>query len=95
MTTPADFKPDFSPGLYQHYKGNFYRLLMLARLSEARDIEVVLYLPLSHNPASSYPRGQPWVRPLNKPLLEGDDLWCDRVEWPDGTWKQRFTRIGD
>ncbi|MDI9638714.1 DUF1653 domain-containing protein [Geitlerinema splendidum] len=32
---------DLEPGLYQHYKGNFYQVLGLCRHSESLDILVV------------------------------------------------------
>lgn len=86
---------DVSPGLYRHYKGNLYRALFVSRLSEHREVEVMNYVPLDFNPISPYPRGQPWTRPLRTPVIEGEDCWCDIVEWPDGSHQQRFTRIGD
>lgn len=81
-----------SPGTYQHYKGALYRALFTARLSEDRGTEVMVYIPLGHNPDSPYSQGQPWVRPLYK---TDEDSWCDIVKWPDGTMGQRFTRIGN
>jgi hypothetical protein len=50
MTTP-----DPPPGRYQHYKGNFYEVLGVARHSETGE-ELVVYRPL-------YGAGGLWVRP--------------------------------
>jgi hypothetical protein len=47
--------PDPPPGRYQHYKGNFYEVLGVARHSET-DEELVVYRPLYGD------RGL-WVRP--------------------------------
>ena len=72
----------FVPGVYEHYKGGFYSALVLARLSEKRDHEVVVYTSLE--------TGKTWVRPYSKPLFEGDDCWLDQVQWPDGVTRTRF-----
>jgi hypothetical protein len=50
MTTP-----DPPPGRYQHYKGQFYEVLGVARHSETEE-ELVVYRPL-------YGAGGLWVRP--------------------------------
>jgi hypothetical protein len=78
---------EFRPGLYEHFKGGVYRALYLARLSEQRNIQVVVYVSLAN--------GHIWVRPWSKPLLEGDDCWTDLVTWPDGTTKPRFIYRGE
>lgn len=69
-------------GVYRHFKGGRYRPLFVGRLSEQRDVEVVVYVSLTN--------GEIWVRPWKLPLLEGDDCWSDRVEWPDGNDRPRF-----
>ncbi len=46
-------------GLYQHYKGNNYKLLSLVRHSETLEW-LVCYECLYENPA-----GRLWVRPMN------------------------------
>lgn len=46
---------DFRPGRYQHFKGNEYELLYLARHSETRE-ELVVYRAL-------YGERGVWVRP--------------------------------
>lgn len=74
------FVPEFRPGLYKHYKGALYEALHLARLSEDREKEVVVYY--------SVEKKQVWVRPYAEP---GQDSWTDIVEWPDGEKRQRFT----
>lgn len=47
---------DLEPGLYQHYKGNFYQVIGLCRHSESLDI-LVVYQAL-------YGDYGLWVRPL-------------------------------
>ncbi|WP_047396579.1 DUF1653 domain-containing protein [Chitinibacter sp. ZOR0017] len=49
-------KPDFTPGLYRHYKGNLYRALDIARHSET-DEWLVIYQP-------QYGERGWWARPL-------------------------------
>ncbi|MGJ8693489.1 MAG: DUF1653 domain-containing protein [Thalassotalea sp.] len=46
----------FKLGKYQHFKGNFYRVLHLAKHSETEE-DLVVYQPL-------YGEGGIWVRPL-------------------------------
>ena len=46
----------FQPGRYKHYKGGLYRAFFVARSSEARDQEFVVY--------ESLDKGFIWVRPL-------------------------------
>ncbi|MBF7075015.1 DUF1653 domain-containing protein [Glaciecola sp. MH2013] len=48
---------DLPPGKYQHYKGNFYELIGIAKHSEDES-ELVVYRPL-------YGEGRLWVRPLS------------------------------
>ncbi|CAG0951504.1 4Fe-4S ferredoxin [Geobacteraceae bacterium] len=66
------------PGLYRHYKGNFYRVIGVARHSETRE-EVVVYLCL-------YDDCSLWVRPLSMFVetvtVEGRDV--SRFEWYGG-----------
>lgn len=47
---------DVEPGLYQHYKGNFYQVIGLCRHSESLDI-LVVYQAL-------YGDYGLWIRPL-------------------------------
>lgn len=64
---------------YRHYKGGTYTLLHVARLSEAREQVVAVYV--------SHVRGTVWVRPwkmFNEPVL-----------WPDGVMRPRFTPFAD
>lgn len=53
MSTPKKFRT----GVYQHYKGNKYLVLALAKHSETLQ-EMVVYVSLYDNPES-----QVWVRP--------------------------------
>ena len=48
---------NFRTGVYQHYKGNKYLVLALAKHSETLE-ELVVYVSLYENPES-----QVWVRP--------------------------------
>lgn len=66
---------------YRHYKGGHYRVICVARLSELREVEVVVYASMEH--------GGIWVRPLARP---GEASWSDIVQWPDGTIRHRFIR---
>lgn len=77
----------FKPGIWRHYKGGLYLALFLARFSEHREVELVVYFSLSKLVF--------WARPYKIPLLEGDDCWCDRVEWPDGKFRPRFVPRGE
>lgn len=71
-----------TPGIYRHYKGGYYLGLFTARHSERRDEEVAVYFSLK--------KWAFWVRPLRRPLMEGDDCWNDRIYWPDGERRRRF-----
>ncbi|RJG49481.1 DUF1653 domain-containing protein [Motilimonas pumila] len=61
-------KPPFTPGKYQHYKGNFYQVIDLACHSESEQWHVV-YRPL-------YGSGDLWVRPY--------DMFFEAVITPQG-----------
>ena len=50
---------NFKTGIYQHYKGQKYLVLALAKHSETLE-ELVVYVSLYENPKS-----QVWVRPAN------------------------------
>jgi hypothetical protein len=51
------------PGKYQHYKGNFYQVLGMARHSETLE-EMVIYQGLYNSPEfGDHPI---WVRPVKK-----------------------------
>lgn len=78
---------NWRPGLYRHYKGGYYLAFCVARLSEHRSEEVVVYYSLNAS--------QVWVRPYSRPMLEGDDCWLDDVVWPDGVTRNRFVHIDD
>lgn len=64
------------PGrIYQHYKGDFYRVVTLGRLSEERETWMVAYFSLA--------RKCVWMRPLT--------MFQEIVRWPDGHMRPRFT----
>ena len=52
----SDVARNFRPGLYRHYKGGTYRAWFVARGSEERHEEFVVYQSLE--------KGYVWVRPL-------------------------------
>lgn len=61
----ATFMHDFKPGIYQHFKGNEYELLYLAKHSETRE-DMVVYRAL-------YGERGIWVRPAA--------MWNEVVAW--------------
>jgi len=58
---------ELKPGIYQHFKGNRYELLYVARHSETLE-PMVVYRAL-------YGEGGVWVRPAN--------MWFEHVEKDD------------
>lgn len=73
LATPID-PPDVGR-LYKHYKGDYYRVIELGRLSEQRDTWMVVY--------RSMKLGHIWIRPLA--------MWNEELVWPDGQLRRRFT----
>lgn len=67
-------------GKYQHYKGNYYQVIGVAKHSESLE-EMVVYVALYDNPES-----QIWVRP-KKMFLETIEV--------DGKKVPRFRYIGE
>jgi hypothetical protein len=67
------------PGKYQHYKGNFYQVIAIAKHSETQE-EFVVYKALYDNPVSKY-----WIRPYK--------MFTDTVK-KDGQKLPRFKYIG-
>tara|TARA_Y100000310_G_scaffold171085_1_gene171274 strand:+ start:40510 stop:40728 length:219 start_codon:yes stop_codon:yes gene_type:complete len=65
------------PGKYQHYKGNFYRVLGIARHSETTE-EMVMYQALYE---SEFGKGVVWVRPM--------EMFLEKVEF-EGKEVPRF-----
>ncbi len=57
---------NFKPGVYKHFKGGLYEAFFVARSSEARDKEYVVYKSLE--------KGFIWIRPLKMftELIEKD-----------------------
>lgn len=66
-------------GRYQHYKGNFYRVIGIAKHSETLE-ELVVYEALYENPD-----GKLWVRPLK--------MFLEKVEI-NGKKVPRFKFVG-
>ncbi|PIS22425.1 DUF1653 domain-containing protein [candidate division WWE3 bacterium CG08_land_8_20_14_0_20_41_10] len=66
---------EFKPGIYQHYKGNKYIALGVAKHSETLE-ELVVYITLYDNEQSKI-----WVRPLK--------MFMEEVE-VDGQKTPRF-----
>lgn len=74
--------PSLKPGIYQHYKGNQYRVHQVARHSETLDW-YVFYECLYQNKSGQY-----WVRPLS--------MFIEHVDAPDYNYSgPRFTFIKD
>lgn len=71
---------DFQPGVYRHYKGQFYMALCLAREDETEEV-VVVYTRL-------YDRAG---FPVSTRRLS---IWCQDVLL-DGHWVPRFAYIGN
>lgn len=71
---------DFRPGVYRHYKGNYYLALGLAREDETNET-VVVYTRL-------YPREG---LPMSTRRLS---VWNEQVTSADGTQSPRFEFIG-
>lgn len=65
-------KPDIKPGVYQHFKGNRYEVLALARHSETEEWMVV-YRAL-------YGDHGLWVRPAS--------MWLETVERDGKTYQR-------
>lgn len=63
--------------VYQHYKGNYYKVIDIVRHSETLE-ELVLYQPLYIS--KDFP-GQLWVRPIK--------MFMERIEI-DGKMVERF-----
>ena len=70
---------DFKPGIYKHFKGNYYKALYLANDSETCE-KVVVYQAL-------YGEKELWVRPLKE--------WQEIVTLPNGEKVDRFTFISN
>lgn len=86
------------PGIYQHYKGGYYRVLGVAK-HESSDIKLVIYhsYSLDHD-MSRWMEGVDWVaRPLNQE--DGPDAFNDLLtqlpDLPVGDpgWYPRFKKI--
>ena len=75
---------DYSNGIFEHYKGGFYRLLFIAKESSDHATEVAVYVSLA--------TGSIWTRPLEG--APGVDAWMDFVDWPDGVKRMRFCSRG-
>ena len=70
------------PGKYQHFKGNFYKVLGVARHSETLE-ELVVYQALYHS--EEFGDNALWVRPAA--------MFVENVQ-VDGVEKPRFKFIG-
>jgi hypothetical protein len=72
---------EIKPGIYQHYKGNFYLVLGVAHHSENLS-KMVVYMGLYDSP--EFGKNPIWVRPY--------ELFIDEVKW-QGKKVQRFKFI--
>lgn len=71
---------DLKIGKYQHYKGNFYKVIGVAKHSETLE-DLVVYETLYDNPRSKL-----WVRPLK---MFTENVIIDGKEMP------RFKFVGE
>jgi len=66
-------KKSVTPGKYQHFKGNVYKVLGVARHSENPDEEFVVYMALYES--KEFGKNTLWIRPkkmfLEKVVVEG------------------------
>lgn len=69
-------------GIYRHFKGNSYRVLMIAKDSENLDRELVIYEAL-------YGNHQIWAREYTMFTSK-----VDKEKYPDIKEEYRFTYIG-
>ena len=69
------------PGLYRHFKGNLYKVLLLATHTETEE-EMVVYQAM-------YGEGKLWVRPLELFASE-----VDKEKYPDCQQTFKYERIG-
>lgn len=70
--------PELRLGLYEHYKGNRYEVIAVARHSETLE-PMVVYKAL-------YGEGAVWVRPFG--------MFVGKIKLPDGSEVERFKKIG-
>ena len=75
-----DQAKNFRPGIYRHYKGDLYNALFVARSSEARDEEFVVYQSLK--------KGFIWVRPL---VMFLENVEIDGKKQPRFKWVRNKT----
>jgi len=68
---------DIAPGIYEHFKGGRYRVLMTASHTETHEA-IVVYVSLDI-------LGEVWARPLS--------VWNETVQWPDGFTRPRFIPV--
>ena len=71
-----------TPGLYRHFKGNLYRVLMLATHTETEEPMVVYQ--------AMYGEGKLWTRPL--------DLFAAKVDmerYPDCKQTYRYEKVAE
>lgn len=83
MNIVAPFSPAL--GRYRHYKGGLYLLIGVAETHHHNGNFDVVYVSLSH--------GKLVTRPLTRDSRD-EDAWTDSVEWPDKSWRRRFTQEG-
>lgn len=75
-----EIKNNIKNGIYQHYKGNKYEVIGIAKHSETLE-DLVVYRALYDNKVS-----QLWVRPLK--------MFTETIE-NDGKEMERFKYIGE
>ena len=67
--------------IHRHYKGGRYFVVAIAETHEHNGDKDVVYISLKY--------GKYCTRPLTRDS-RAQDAWTDKVQWPDGTLRQRF-----
>ncbi|MCX8159019.1 MAG: DUF1653 domain-containing protein [Candidatus Pacearchaeota archaeon] len=75
---------DIKLGIYKHFKGNFYKLIAIARNSENPEEEFVVYQALYEHP--KFGKNTIWVRPKS--------MFFEIIT-KDGKTFPRFQYMGD
>jgi hypothetical protein len=88
VMTNADFAPEELPEpgrLYQHYKGDFYRIVCTGNLSEDRDVVMIGYRSMKY--------GRVWFRPWKDRPNTKPCAFSGIVKWPDGVERPRYVAV--
>lgn len=78
--------PKLRPGVYEHFKGNFYFVSGVERDSETLEARVC-YTRLGREGPHFFLVGDSWSRPYS--------MWDEVVDWPDGKKGPRYRFVRD